>query len=261
MFAHALRDATFGSVTVFNSSASVFDQSRLYDGLARSTRRYEFGTTADDQFIAVDTGAGLPTYDRLIIPAGHNLGGVGYVIEDDDNSGFTSATALKTAAFPSGNGLIDVTGWISTQRYLRLRFTDSLDPTLSECYFTKIRTLGGGADDAHLNPQWNDQPVTNVNLTLMRSGEGYALKLGPRQQSIAYTFHRCSGNDLALFNDLLNATVDGVEPFYLDRTDDALPPLYVRIAAQVTFTQDRKAPKGPLGPSYQVRLELREELA
>lgn len=261
MFAHALRDAADGSVVVEDDSAAPFPASRLYDGLIRSARQFEFGTAAANHYISVDTGASIPTYNRLIIPAGHDLGGVTYVIEDDDNAGFTSATSLGTADFPAGTALIDVSFTTSTQRYLRVRFVDSGDYQLSEVYFTKTRTLAGGPNDAHLDPAWIDQPVTNVNVTRMRSGEAYALQLGPNQQSIDYTFHRVSGADLTLFEDLLAQTGNGTEPFYLDRTSDSLPPLYVRLAAQMTFTQDRRAPNGPLGPSYEVHLVMNEEIA
>lgn len=261
MFLHALRDAADGSVTVFDESASVFDSRRLYDGFIRNARSFTFGTAAANHYIAVDTGAGIVSYDRLIIPAGHTLGGVTYVIEDDDNSGFTSATQLATGDFPADTAIIDVSFTASTQRYLRVRFVDSGDYTLSEVFFSKTRTTVTTPVPRGPDPQWTDQPVTNINVTRMRSGESYALKLGPRQASIVYLYHRISDNDLDLFLDLLDATDDGKEPFYLDRTEDNLPPLYVRLAEQITKVQDRSNPKGPLGPSYTLRLALTEEIA
>jgi len=258
MYDHALRDAAAGSVTI-TTPDSVFDEHRLYDGLIRPARSYEWGQALANHAVEVDLGAGIPTYDRLIIPAGHNLTGASYVVEDDDNSGFTSATSLASSSFPAGTALLDIPFTASAQRYLRLRITSSGDWRMSEVYFTKVvttdATIGRGPD-----PGWTDQPVTNVNLTRMRSGEGYALELGPIQQHIVYEFHKITAADRAMFEALLAATSSGTQPFYLDRTDDALPPIYVRLVEQITMVQDRKDPKA-LGPSYTVRVAMSEEIA
>jgi hypothetical protein len=94
----------------------------------------------------------------------------------------------------------------------------------------------------------------------MRSGESYGLRLGATQRQVVYEYHRVTAADLAIFEALLVATNAGVEPFYLDRTDDGNVPLYVRIAEQLSVVQDRKDPKA-LGPSYTVRLSMTEEIA
>ena len=252
MVDHALRDRGDENVFVSGEDPET-PKVRLADGMV--ARPFRFDSIATDHYVAVDLSATPASYARAIIPAGHTLASAAWVIEQSASAGFSSPTTLGSGTFAAGTALLDLTFTASTQRYLRLRISTSGLWTLHELYFTNSRTTTRGPD-----PNWVDTPVVNVNVTTMRSGEEYGHRIGEQRQEISYTYNRMASADWDVFADLLTATSDGAEPFYLDRTDDGLPPMMVRMVSPPARAQDRPNPRA-LGETYRVALLMRESLA
>ena len=256
VYDHAARDAGLSSVTVSGSAATDFPQERLTDGLGN--RPFQFAVLQVNNVLDVDLWAntatsGTVTVARMLIPDGHTLSGIDYHLAQSVSPDFIDGGEVLISG--TLGSAIDVEFGPTSSGHLRLSFDSSSQPELSELWYGNTRTTTRGPD-----PAWIDQKVSNVNRTTLRSGERYALTLGQERRQIAYTYHRLSATDLAVFQDLLTATDQGVEPFWLDTTDDTEAPLFVHLVTDIAISQDRPNPKAT-GTTFSVQITMLEHIA
>lgn len=252
-FLHAARTAGAAAVTPDDADAA-YPKERLIDSQLRP--RFRFGTTAANHRVDVDLGVGFPTgFDRLLIPTGHDLNGQAYTVQQDTAAGFPAPTLLGSGTF-SGTGTLDVALTASSQRYLRLTITPSGRWNLPELWYTTRQTTTRGPE-----PGWVDQPLPNVNETVLRSGARFAQKLGARRRQFSLGYAHLTDAERALFaTSLLDATSDGALPFWYWPPDDTEAPVLVHLAGQLTVVQDRQNPRAT-AQSWNGGLSLLESLA
>jgi len=252
-FLHAARAVGAAAVTPDDADAA-YPKERLIDTQIRP--RFRFGTTGAGHTIDVDLLAGFATgFDRLLIPTGHDLNGQAYTVQQDDNGGFATPAPLGSGSF-SGTGHLDVALTASTERFLRLTITPSGRWFLPELWYTtRVSTTRGP------EPGWTDQPLANVNETVLRSGARFGQKLGDRRRQFTLSYTHLSDAERATFaTSLLDATNDGALAFWYWPPDDTEPPVLVHLAAQLTMVQDRSNPRAT-GQAWNGTLSLLQSIA
>lgn len=231
---HALRDRGYGNVTHYGTLADGYPIYNLYDN--RNTTTCAFGTVYTDPWVQVDLGGTFDTgYNRLIIPANHNIATV--KVEQADDAAFTTNVETlhatdtgPTAGYAYDSGTFDTQA--SDRRYIRVTFIGTSVYYMTQLVLTKMVSLSVGPDLASST----DRYVANTRQIVQPSGNVLSVQHGPHQRVLEYTYnYALTGTDLTALEGLI--TYVGLErPFFVSPAsfsatpdvDD--PPLMVRFS-------------------------------
>ena len=179
---------------------------RLYD---RNTGRAFRASAAETLEVRIDQGAsGAMAVDRLLIPSGHNLGGMTLdLLHSGDDVTYTPATPQWTGA----HGVIDKSWTPATARYWKFRITaPGAAPSLGELFLTG-------------SYEWERQPARpsgsmdtefNALSETTSSGEDRFLVMGLPKRRRSYKVPRCGETMRDEISALYGAWA-GASPFWL----------------------------------------------
>lgn len=257
MILHAIRNAGASAITPTPAADADFPVDFLIDDRAGSL--FKFGSSSSSAKLEIDRGTGTRTVvNRLIIPAGHNLDTMDLIVEEDDNSGFTSPATMLAATTVSA-GLIDETLNQGNQRYIRLRIIGTGTWEIPELYLTEMFTLTRGPD-----PEWLDRKRTNTLVFEKESGASALLSLGADRREFEFTYRNVDDgdatSDLARLL-LLIDTVGTSRPFYLDPPFDTEGPIWVVRTEDGEDGHEGERPAATDAPVKRITLSMLEWLA
>ena len=255
-FQHAARDAGLSAITPTPVEDADFPADYLIDDRAGSL--FKFDSSSASAKIEIDRGAGtLEAVDRILIPTGHNLGTMDIIVEDDDNSGFTSPATLLASTTVAA-GWIDEAMTSGNQRYLRIRIIGTGTWEIPELIFTRTRTLTRGPE-----PRWPDLKRSNTLTFEKESGAAALLSLGPDRRVFEFTYRNVDDGDATLDLALLLALIDSVgtdRPFIVDPPFDTESALWMVRASDGRDGHEGALPAATDVPVKRLTLSLIEWL-
>lgn len=249
---HVLADAAVGGGSIDLSAAAHADYpaERLWD--YRPNRLMRFNAAATSFWVEVDRGAaGLEAVDRLVIPAGHNLGATTLEVFESTTGAFGGEEVSLGSVAAPGADVIDLALDSSSARYLRLVVTgSSLVYEFGELYLTRQRQPASRGFD----PGYSDLPVAQTVEEDTPSGI-VAVAFGPPRDQIEAEINRLDGADLTLFDELKAHALRRLGVWYW-RHDTASVPIF----ATPTVTKREQARENPTldGEAWQFGFTLRE---
>ena len=223
---HAARDAGVSALTAPGHAIDAdFPLDNLIDN--RSSDPMKFATSKIDSRILLDRGAGtLDAVDRFIIPAGHNIDGVGgtVLLDAADDEAMTTNNTVLVASVDNSQTVIDETFTSNSQRYLRIWLgTSSSDAgawEIPQMIWTSTVEFTAGPDLALTT----DERITNATHYTQRNGMASSVQYGTTQRRFEVPYRRIGGADLTAMESLITA-VGITKPLLVD------PPSYSSPAA------------------------------
>jgi hypothetical protein len=200
--------------------------------------------------IDVDLGAGFVTgIDRLWIP-NHDIT-ASYIVQEDDNAGFTSATTLKAGSMTSGTDL-DTSLTASTERYLRVKFVQSGAWSLGQLWYSTTVTTTAGPEQG-----WADTLIPNV----IQFPSGDAIQTDSDQQLFELRYPVAGAAAAADKTNLeaLIAAVSTYRPFLLDPPYDTESVKLVKMNERARVRINTLVPASGT-PTADIRLSMLEYL-
>lgn len=251
---HAGRAAGDASVTMSPAASASMPKYRSLDGFGQSLAQH--GSSSGAAYWQVDRGAGtLEAVDRLLIPAGHNLGAQTVTVKASATGAF-AGEETTLASFTSAAGLVEQAVTSSAARYLRVGFGATGQWEYGEVWLGRKRTPSAAVV---CDPAWKRPPIANVSVQRFPSGVQGSVLLGPDQRTLGMTLRWVSGADATLVEDMIAACGGAKAPLWVAGPDDAVPTTLMWLAAVSAWEQDSSVPQAT-GPTYTVQLELTEAL-
>ncbi len=250
---HAGRDAGVAALAVSPAAATDFPVDNLIDDRAGSL--FKFTSSGADSTIDIDRGAaGLEAVDRLIIPAGHNFTGT-YDLEADDNSGFSSPTALVTAAtWAAAGAQHDISFTANTEQFLRIKWLATAQWEVPQIVWTRKRTPVVGPNSIFLDR------LEDSTLDFSKpSGVIASLQLGPDRRRFQYQYRFIESADELVF-DAIWLDTKTLNPFWLDPAFDDEPVIWVKFTEPIDRQSDTEAPLNT-GRVWQRALSMLQHIA
>ena len=233
MHVHAVRDVGASAISLDGDTAHAdFPVNHLIDDRAQTL--FKLAAAVANPKIIIDLGAGFDTgLDRLLVPSDHSIH-IPIRVLEDDNSGFTSPTTLLSWTSSQTPGqVITESMTASSERYLVLETSGTLDLQVPQLVFSKTVTLDAG-------PKLEDDPdFFKANATRLEQNTGQSLSVqhGPQQRLIEYNYESpLEGTDLTKMKALV-ADVGMHRPFWVDPHSFAAdpdaddPPIWMKFAA------------------------------
>lgn len=180
---------------------------RLYDRMIGKVFK---GSAAATTTVKIDQGAAPAAVDRLIIPAGHNLGGVTLTIKHSaDDVTYTDAVA----GWVQPDGLMINKSWAAvTKRYWKFTITTpAAAPYLTEMFLTA--TYEWERDPARSESGPFDDVFNVDNLVRADGGDRFAVRGEPKRQRPYGIVNAPETMKTALL--ALNSAWAGCRPFWL----------------------------------------------
>jgi hypothetical protein len=193
-----------GTVTV-TSEDTGYPAFRLYD--RDINLMFKGGSAPTNFYITVDQGTSGIDVNRLIIPAGHNLGGKAIKLQrSTDNFG---SSVIDVDSWTQADSSMIVRGFTqpATTRYWRLNITTGgAVPQLSEIflgldYEVESPTFGGKVGVKH-----------NVERVETDAGVAYFVEKGSRRATYRYRWAAIGNSDKSKIQALVE---NGIKPFFL----------------------------------------------
>lgn len=196
--------------------------------------------TIDQQSSATHT---IYPIDRLIIPSGHNLNGIGLRIQYSSDN-FAGDINTATSWTQSTTGIIDKSITSNTQRYWRISIFDHSIPELPELFLGKDYSF-------QRNPGYGSRTGKKANVMReeTQSGKRRAIKLGELKNTRTYELSVIETSQKDDFETWFEHT-EGLKPVYL--TDEAGNVLYVELLNDLDFSYKAR------NNIYSVVLEFQE---
>lgn len=253
-FMHAMRDQGASECGSDPAADSSYPLIRLLDNHTGTVFKHD--SAQADSYIWVDLQDATPdpAPNRFVLAAGHNLGGLTWLVQQDTGSGFASPTSRGGSTVPAGTGVYSSDFAAVTERYLRFKITESVQGEYREFMFGRTRTPIAGP-----SPDWTDEYRPNLLEIPMRSGSVYRLELGDAKRHIGITFPAVESADLVIFEDLETQTRHGLYPFYFFPPDDGEDPIFVQLTRPISRRQASRNPQGT-GQWFDVTLSMLEVL-
>ncbi len=216
--AHAFRERGIANLSLGTGAAdSDFPLDNLIDD--RAGLLFKLSATGALE-LECDAGA-LVGFDRIIIPAGHNIDEECLVEEDTANT-FPTPTVLATFT-PTTGVLIDEAITASTEQFLRLRIVNTTVAwEMSEVVLTTIVTLTAGPELENST----DEKEYNFTRLSYPSGVSPTIQHGAPQRSIQLEYPELgqqTASDLTKMEALID-DVDMNKPFWVDPASFSTPP-------------------------------------
>jgi len=248
------------TVTPTPAEDSSFPVTRCYDD--QLTPIFKHTSSGLNPQLSLDRGAtpAGSTPDRIIVgPNWVHGAGVTLQVQEDDNSGYTSATLLTTitlSGFDEASPLTEpFDSSSSDERYIRVRMTGTCQPEYREVWLTQDRAITAGPDPTYLK-----YPVANLTEVETMSGTTWRVRRSENRELIEMTFRYVDSSDIAIFDDLQSETLDGLYPFWFFPPDDSADPLFMELIEDIRREQAATNPQGA-GEHWDVTLRMRERIA
>lgn len=214
-YLHSVRDANFATLTL---GAASTDAAHPLDYLRdnRSATYWKAAASVADGFFRWDRGAGtLPTLNRLIIPAGHNLEGRLRVLMDGASDYSSTTSCLEMTDADAGHQIDLPFTTDGTERYMQFDWQTAGIYEIPQLILTATFEPTTGFQPDNLV----DEYVSNDVAFRQPSGAEARLALGPQQRRFEVEYHRLSGTELGSMEAFI-ANVGTSKPFWVD------PPIF-----------------------------------
>lgn len=253
---HAARIAENAAMTP--AAAAGFPAYYLHDGGASHIAK--FGSSGANSRIDIDRGAGtLATLDRLVIPAGHNLGAQTVTVYGSATGAFAGEqTTLHT--FSSAAGLVNaILATPSAHRYLRTVFAGTGTWELGELWLGRTVTFAQGNASA-----WSDPFQPNLLNYVFDSGVTASNELGPAVRRLSFAWDglgvRDQG-DIALMEEVLADINYGQHTFWFQAPESTEPLRLVRLDQPYSRSQALRNPRASGFNAFAYGLSMIEDLS
>jgi hypothetical protein len=249
MVRHFGQEAGSAAITTKHATAAGMGKERLIDG--RSALLCQFAASQPDHDVEFDLNALTDRgVDDLLIPPGHNLGGVACQV-------FTGATSpastFRASATPTAS-----TDWVIVtaigslgDRYLRLKFNATGQWHLGEVWFGRKETPARGVAQG-----WELSREVPVEVVEFPTREVVSVLGGSRRVvSLTYADVEDGLGDWVILQQI--AALGRSAPFVFFPPQSSGVPFLARLLEDVSIEQDSPVPAVKLG--YRFRLRLREQ--
>lgn len=195
-----------------------------------------FDAAAADHWIQADLGTAGETWNRLVIPAGHNLDGA--TVEVLSGATTTPATS-RGSVVVSGASLIDLSLTENTDRYVRVTFSTNAAHELGELWIGRYRQLTGDGPA----PEFQNGYQSANLVSEFPNREGVVVQAPARRVfTLLHPWTVQSTTDYAITEEVI-AIGTGVPHWYYPPDDVDAGPFLVLMTRDVDREQDHPVPQ------------------
>ena len=238
-----------GTLTAVSSGAAVWsDVVRLADGFIQRLATTDIAPTGLTEIKIDQTIPGTLAADRLIIPVGHNLGGITLTLEHASSDSWPGTAAVLTPAIPTAGALFSATFTRVTpapgNKWWRLSFTKT-DAAIQipELWLTETIELGVSETTEDGNAVAPMAFPLRPNILVHRTLEGVrsAVEQGATLRGLTVTGESLTATAFADWETFLTAISNGLKAFYID--DPRGVTWFAEVVSSGDISRDLDAPE------------------